>query len=203
MKEFYYIFSGYLLGSILFANLVSRILKTGNITDNSADKNPGTANAFRNGGFWCGILTLCGDILKGFLPVWLYLSAAEGQMHRPSFAFILAAPVIGHIFPVFYRFHGGKGIATTFGCLLGLLPYSRCVLILACCFIFFSCVVRISPNYYRTLCTYLCTMIFMRFLIKEKTILLGFALISLAVGYRLLTSKEEKESCKVILLWKH
>ena len=74
-----------------------------------------------------------------------------------SCAFVIAAPVIGHIFPIFFRFRGGKGIAVTFGCLLGLLPSWQPLAWLAAFFIFFSVVVRITPHYYRTLITYLCT----------------------------------------------
>lgn len=203
MREILYIIAGYLAGSMLFAKISSRLLGCGDVTEKSKDKNPGTSNAFRNGGFLCGVFTLCGDIFKGFFPVWLYLHMGNGHIGNPAFALILAAPVIGHIFPVFYHFHGGKGIATTFGCLLGILPEFQAVLVLAVCFIFFSCIIRIEPNYYRTVFTYFCTWILDLFIIKKKMILAGFTLIALSVGYRLWTSGEEKDSCKVRFLWRH
>ena len=115
---------------------------------------------------------------------------------------MIAAPVLGHIFPVFFGFHGGKGLATTFGCLLAL-PDFLPVGALALFFIFFSVGLQISPHYYRTIFTYLCT---------EATILLcghnasysvAFTVICTAVLFRLLHSKEEKKHLEVRLLWKH
>lgn len=201
MKELCCIALGYLLGSILFAKLISNVLNCGDITENSADKNPGTANAFLNGGFLCGMLTLCGDILKGFFPVWLYLRICGEDINTPALAFVMAAPVLGHIFPVFFNFHGGKGIAVSFGCLLGLLPEYRPLLILAGCFIFFSCVIRIDPNIYRTALAYICAEILMPAFVRERAILLGFTLTAAAVIFRLYTSREEKKDLKVGLLW--
>lgn len=201
MRDLFYIILGYLSGSILFANLSARLLGRDDITENTSDRNPGTANAFRNGGLLCGCLTLAGDMLKGFLPVWLYLTA--GNPDGTVFAFVLAAPVIGHILPVFHGFRGGKGIAASFGCLLGLLPDYGPVAILACCFLFFSVILRITPNYYRTLLTYLCAGILLMIFSDNSAVSLGFALIMLAVINRLLVSQEEKERCKVEFLWKH
>lgn len=107
------------------------------MTADSCDKNPGTFNAYQYGGFLCGTLTLCGDLLKGFLPVFLYhggsVSAADAGL-----AFVMAAPVYGHVLPVFHKLQGGKGIAVSFGCLLGLLPEARPVSCAGCCvFVFF------------------------------------------------------------------
>lgn len=68
----------------------------------------------------CGTLTLICELLKGFLPVYLYLRGRSPAECPAIFALILAAPVLGHAFSVFYGFHGGKGIAVSFGCLLGL-----------------------------------------------------------------------------------
>ena len=108
------------------------------------------------GGMLCGSLTLIGDLLKGFLPVFLYIKASGGRADL-GVALVLAAPVLGHNYSVFYRFGGGKGIAVSFGCLLGLLPRPIPVLILAACYITLSIVVRISPHYYRTLAAYAAT----------------------------------------------
>ncbi len=115
-----YIVLGYLSGSILFARIAAGLFHKNTILTDSADANPGTANAFVYGGFLCGIFTLLGDLLKGFLPVYLFLHTQHAS--ALPFSFILAAPVLGHAFPIFYRFKGGKGIAVSFGCLLGLLP---------------------------------------------------------------------------------
>ena len=105
-------------------------IKTENMKK-SEDGNPGTVNAFRYGGFWCGLITLCGDLLKGFIPIFLFASTHEEEIFFMPGALVLAAPVLGHAFPLFHRFRGGKGIAVSFGCLLGLMPFWRPFAILA------------------------------------------------------------------------
>jgi len=127
---------GYFSGSILYAPLFGKLLKGRDILEESRDQNPGTANAFMYGGFLCGILTLCCDLVKGFFPVYLYLRIGNRPIGA-ELAMVLAAPVVGHIFPVFFGFRGGKGIATSFGSLLGLLPETVPVLLLAGTFLFF------------------------------------------------------------------
>lgn len=201
MHTLFYVIFGYLSGSILFARISARLLGRGDVTENTRDQNPGASNAFRNGGFWCGALTLLGDLLKGFLPVWLYLRT--GDASDAGFAFVLAAPVVGHILPVFYGFQGGKGISTSFGCLLGLLPNWGPAAVLAGCFLFFTLVLRVTPNYYKTMLTYLCAGALLLAFGHIAAVSLGFALIMLAVVGRLVTSREEKESCKVEFLWMH
>ncbi len=202
IRQLSFILLGYLSGSILFARLAGRLFKRGDLTAGSPDQNPGTFNAFRNGGFCCGMVTLLGDVLKGFLPIWLCLSG-DGNMSGALFPLLLASPVIGHIFPLYHHFSGGKGIATTFGCLLGLLPEYRPVAILALCFLFSSFVVRITPHFYRTLFTYFCTGILLLFWEQHVPVTLGFLLIMAAVGVRFMTSREQKETCKVEFIWKH
>ena len=113
-----YVIIGYLSGSILYARVFEKLFHKENMIEGSRDRNPGTANAFMRGGFWCGVLTLCCDMGKGFIPVFFY---HQGEMSQLGLALILAAPAIGHIFPLFHKGRGGKGIATTFGSLLGLL----------------------------------------------------------------------------------
>lgn len=192
---------GYLCGSILFARLFGMLLRGKDITQESVDGNPGTANAFLYGGFLCGILTLCGDLLKGFLPVWMYLRRAPLSACQTALIPVMAAPVIGHLFPLFGRIKGGKGIAVTFGCLLGLAPELRPVLILAFVFIFLSAVVRVTPHYDRTIWTYRCVAAGMLFLLENRYIAAAFLLISLAVNGRMHLSDEKREKCQVKLLW--
>ncbi len=201
-RDILYIIAGYLAGSILFAPLSATLLGRRDVLAESPDGNPGTANAFRYGGFVCGVLTLAGDLLKGFLPVYFYLRQAPAR-GTIRLALVLAAPVVGHVFPVFAGFSGGKGIAATFGCLLGLAPQWTPVLILAAVFIFFSVVVRITPNYYRTIVTYLCAMGLMLLARPGAGVTLGFGIIMLAVLYRLSKSTEEKQAMKVRTLWTH
>lgn len=198
----------YLSGSILYAPIWARILHTKSITDESKDHNPGVANAFTYGGFTCGSLTLLCELFKGIIPVQLYLIATGGlrPMDNALFALVLAAPVIGHIFPVFNGFRGGKGIAVTFGCLLGILPVYQPVIIMAASFIFFSVIIKVSPHFYRTAVSYLIALpLIAVFSFKAGivSVALGFIIISAAVGYKLFSSPEEREKVKVSLLWMH
>ena len=153
-------------------------------------------NAFMHGGMLCGTLTLIGDILKGFLPVFLFLKVSGGAVGF-GIALVLAAPVLGHNYSVFYRFEGGKGIATSFGCLLGLFPQLVPALILAVCYITLSVIVRISPHYYRTLAAYSASAAIGLFLIPEAGIRTGMAIISVLIIIKHLASKEEKSKFSV------
>ncbi|MGI6011453.1 MAG: glycerol-3-phosphate acyltransferase [Ruminococcus sp.] len=195
---------GYLAGSILFARVFGRLICGKEITEESRDKNPGTANAFLYGGFWCGFLTLCADLLKGFLPVYLFFRSQPPDVLEHAFpgALVLAAPVAGHIFPLFYRFRGGKGIAVTFGSLLGLFPEMYPAAVLAAVFLFFSLVLRITPHFYRTAAVYLSCALLLILGPGEKAVQTGFLIIAVLVCWRLHTSEEEREKCKVRLLWK-
>lgn len=201
LNTFLFILAGYFSGSVLYAQIFARLFGHQNLAEISSDHNPGTANAFRYCGFGCGVLTLICDLLKGFLPVSLFMANPE----QPSYAYalVLAAPVIGHTFSVFDHFHGGKGIAVTFGCLLGLFPVWRPLALLAFYFILFSVVLKISPDYYRTLAAYLCSLASMVFVVDQVEICRGFLLLSSAVLFRLLTSKEKKAQLEVKWLWTH
>lgn len=198
-----YILFGYFLGSFLFAKIIAGIFHKDNMISDSADGNPGTANAFLYGGFFCGILTLSGDLLKGFLPVFMFAHWQQEAVSVLSVALVMVAPILGHAFPIFYRFRGGKGIAVSFGCLLGLLPFWVPVAVLAAYFLFFSLVLRVTPHFYRTFITYLCSAVTIYFLLGYNGVSLGFLLITAVVCLRLHLSKEEREELKVRLSWMH
>ena len=204
MSKAAWILFGYLSGSILYARIFAKLFRKEDMIEKSRDRNPGAGNAFMYGGFWCGVLTLTCDILKGFFPVYLFMQyEPELSPDMLSIAFVMAAPVVGHAFPVFYKGRGGKGIAVTFGCLLGLFPFLEPFAILAAFFIFFSCILRINPHYYRTLAAYICALIGMLLLVKQPMVLLGFAIIAVVVSSRMLLSEEEKEKMRIKLLWMH
>ena len=203
IKTIGFIFLGYLSGSVLYARIFAALFKKDNMIENSKDQNPGTANAFMYGGFWCGLLTLIFELAKGFLPVSFYIHQAGARFPEDiSSALVIAAPVIGHAFPVFFKFRGGKGIAVSFGCLLGLLPLWQPLIILAFLFILFSVVLRISPHFYRTFVSYISALVCMFFLVKEPVICIGFSLIAAVVIIKLIFSKEKREKPEVSLLWK-
>ncbi len=202
MKSTLFVLIGYFSGSVLYARVFANLFKKNDFINMSCDNNPGTSNAFRYGGFWCGVFTLAGDVLKGFFPVFLYMTYINKEAYNwLPVSLIMAAPVIGHAFPVFYGFQGGKGIAVTFGCLLGLLPIWQPLMTLAIYFIFFSVVLRITPHYYRTLAAYICSFVTMIFTIESIIIRTGFMIISSVVILRLLISKENKERIEVKLMW--
>lgn len=197
-RTLFYLLAAYLSGSILYAHIWGRLICHKDVTAGTRDKNPGAANAFMEGGFLCGTLTLVCDLAKGFVPVWLFLRQADCNDY--FLALILAAPVMGHIYPLFHHFQGGKGIAVSFGCLLGLYPSIGCALILAACFIGFSTILVISPHYYRTLAAYLAATAITFLTVKFQAVRWGMLLISGTVSFKLLTCGEKTERCKVKLL---
>lgn len=109
-----------------------------------ADKNPGAANVFALCGPVTGTICLILDLAKGFAPV--YLAAQHLPMSDLRFGLVMLAPVLGHALGVFNHWHGGKCIATSFGVLLAVFPFSPMLLLLAGLYILFVAVVRIRPN---------------------------------------------------------
>lgn len=79
--------------------------------------NPGATNVLRVGGKLPAALTLLGDALKGFIPVFL---TALVTSHPPTIALAALAAFIGHLYPIFFNFEGGKGVATAIGAILGI-----------------------------------------------------------------------------------
>lgn len=101
----------YLLGSISSALIVSKIMKLPD-PRMAGSKNPGATNVLRLSGKKAAIITLIGDILKGFIPV---LAGRLLGVSELVLALTALAAVAGHVFPVFLNFKGGKGVATAFG----------------------------------------------------------------------------------------
>lgn len=194
-----YILIGYLSGNVLYANVFGNIFGVRERYAESADKNPGTTNAFKYGGFWCGTLTLLFELMKGALPVLFYVRT--GGLNGWGLPLVMAAPVLGHILPIFHEFHGGKGIAVTFGVLAGLIPYIRPLLLFAAAFIFLSVIVKVSPHYYRTIAAYLLSVALMLVRRPVPNVFVGFLAIAALVCLRMALSREEKESLEVKLLW--
>ena len=106
--------AGYLLGSISSAILVCRLMGLPDPREHGSG-NPGATNVLRVGGKKAAALTLLGDILKGLLPV---LVAQLLGVATPVLAAVAVAAILGHLFPVFFGFRGGKGVATSLGALL-------------------------------------------------------------------------------------
>ncbi|GAB2747153.1 glycerol-3-phosphate 1-O-acyltransferase PlsY [Melaminivora jejuensis] len=111
--------AAYLLGSLSFAVIVSRLM---GLSDprTYGSKNPGATNVLRSGSKAAAVVTLALDAAKGWLPVVLvrWFGAPHGLEEGTQAAVGLAA-FVGHLWPVFFRFEGGKGVATAAGVLLG------------------------------------------------------------------------------------
>jgi acyl phosphate:glycerol-3-phosphate acyltransferase len=112
--------AAYLVGSISFAVVVSKLF---GLSDprTYGSKNPGATNVLRSGNKAAAVLTLLGDGAKGWLAVWL------AQQYGPQYgiedggiALAALAVFVGHLWPVFFKFVGGKGVATALGVLIGL-----------------------------------------------------------------------------------
>lgn len=111
----------YLIGSISFAVVVSRAYRLPDPRQYGSG-NPGATNVLRSGRKSAAALTLLGDSFKGWLAVFAAANwAADGT--ELAMALAAVAVILGHMYPVFHRFQGGKGVATALGVLLGLSPW--------------------------------------------------------------------------------
>jgi len=121
--SFVLILLSYLIGSVSFAVVVSRAMGLQDPRQ-FGSKNPGATNVLRSGNKTAAALTLLGDAAKGTLAVWLARLVADAQALPAAVVAITAVAVfLGHVFPVFLRFKGGKGVATALGVLLALSPW--------------------------------------------------------------------------------
>ena len=113
----------YLLGSLSFAVLVSRVFGLPDPRSHGSG-NPGATNMLRTGRKSAAALTLLGDMAKGWLAVWLagYFMIRYGLPGWVIYAAAVAV-LLGHIYPVFFGFKGGKGVATALGLLLAISPW--------------------------------------------------------------------------------
>ncbi|MGV3495132.1 MAG: glycerol-3-phosphate 1-O-acyltransferase PlsY [Ramlibacter sp.] len=111
--------AAYLLGSLAFAVIVSKAM---GLSDprTFGSKNPGATNVLRSGSKAAAIVTLLFDALKGFVPVLLVrLYGKPWGMEDGTVALVGLAAFLGHLYPVFFRFQGGKGVATFIGVVFG------------------------------------------------------------------------------------
>ena len=112
--------AAYLIGSVSFAVVVSRAMGLADPRTYGSG-NPGATNVLRSGNKKAAILTLLGDAAKGWLAVWLaVLLAPRFGVDETGIALVVIAVFLGHLYPVFHRFAGGKGVATAAGILLAL-----------------------------------------------------------------------------------
>ncbi len=114
--------AAYLVGSLSFAVIVSRFMGLGDPRTYGSG-NPGATNVLRTGNKKAAILTLLLDALKGYLPVALVVHFGERYgLGTGTVALVAVAAFLGHLWPLFFRFQGGKGVATAAGALLAIDP---------------------------------------------------------------------------------
>ncbi len=129
--------AGYVIGCISFGYLAGKIFKGKDIREEGSG-NAGTANAIRNYGWAIGLFTFVGDVAKGAAAAWI------GFLLIPDMGMLGGTPVpvgvcigglaavLGHIWPVFLKFRGGKGVATSLGVLLIMMPIHTLIVLGAC-----------------------------------------------------------------------
>ena len=116
------VLAAYLIGSVSFAVVISRVMGLAD-PRSYGSKNPGATNVLRTGNKTAAVLTLLGDAAKGLVAVLIAKAlAARFGFGDGTIALVALAVFLGHLFPVFYRFEGGKGVATAAGVLLALHP---------------------------------------------------------------------------------
>jgi len=122
MLKVYFLFViSFLIGSIPFGYVICRIIKKIDIRKYGSG-NIGATNVYRVCGGFLGITVLILDILKGFIPVFI----SKNIFHFPSLISVITGllTIFGHIFSIFLKGRGGKGVATSFGVIIGLFPLS-------------------------------------------------------------------------------
>ena len=116
----FFVVGAYLIGSVSFAVLMSKAFGLADPRTYGSN-NPGATNVLRSGKKAAAALTLLGDAAKGWLSVWLAMRLAPHDAHYLMLvASVVLAVFFGHVFPIFLKFKGGKGVATALGVLLAL-----------------------------------------------------------------------------------
>ena len=179
MQYILFIAAGFISGSILYSYMIGKYICNIDITEISDDKNPGAANIIKYAGIKYGIPAIFLDVAKGFIPV--YVAAKYLDIESLYFVPVLAAPVLGHATAPLFNWHGGKAIASSFGCLLGLLPDSFIVLALALPLFFFTFFIIIRPDGLRCIISYTLFALYSFFYCPAQGIRYGSILIAVIV----------------------
>jgi len=132
-----YIFGAYLIGSISSAIITCKLMSLPDPRSGGSN-NPGATNVLRLGGKKAAAITLLGDTLKGYIPVQI----AVFYLNDSAVALIAVAAFFGHLYPVFFGFKGGKGVATMLGICFGFSPWVG--LATAATWLFVAKVIKIS-----------------------------------------------------------
>lgn len=166
----------------MYSYSLPKFFKGVDVRDAAPDRNPGGANAIRSAGIGIGLLCIALDVLKAFLPV--YAAVTYAGVRGMELVPVAAAPVFGHAFSPFLKFHGGKSVSAFYGSMLALWPLSRIVLLPAAAMIVFKFLVAIKPD---SLCVFVslfvsCGVLF--FLEPDSAVRAAFLLAQAVVFYR-------------------
>jgi len=121
INNFFLFIIFYIIGSLPFALILTKLFGFGDIR-NVGSGNVGATNVLRTGNKFLAFFVLCLDIIKGFIP-FLICQIYFNEMNMINKLIICHSAIIGHIFPIWLKFKGGKGVATYIGFLFGLNPY--------------------------------------------------------------------------------
>lgn len=193
---------GYLSGSVLYSNIYGQMSGIGDLSINSRDHDPGTRNAFINGGKWVGFLTLASDFLKAFVPVFLFRMNCWHATYSIGLSLVMAAPVLGNCFSIFHHFKGTKSPAAAIGVICALLPYWQPLAILAVLYVLFSSVLVIQPYLYQEIAVYAVFMLLCMFL--QGALYMNFGCVAAAaiICTKCALSQEEREAFSMEPGWK-
>ena len=122
------------------------------------------------------VLVLVMELLKGFVPV--HLAMGRLPAAEPLFGLVMAAPVLGHAFPLGNRRRGGKAIAVSFGVLLGIWPVTEPLFLLVALYLTFSLLVVVTPHFFRSVITFLLLFAGTAVLVELPGIVIGCGCVS-------------------------
>jgi glycerol-3-phosphate acyltransferase PlsY len=187
--------AAYLIGSLSFAVIISKLMGLADPRTYGSN-NPGATNVLRSGNKKAAALTLLGDALKGWIAVFLaQLAAPRLGLGDQAIALCAVAATVGHMWPVFFGFKGGKGVATALGILLALNTWMGLGLLAV--WLFMVKVVKISSLSALTAAIF--APIFAWFLLPDQNYFIAVSMIALLLIVRhkqnilgLLSGKEDK-----------
>lgn len=135
---------GFASGMVMYSYFIPMILRRRDVRTVSEDGNPGASNAIRAVGAGIGVICMALDVGKAFVPV--FCAVQFLQVRGLYLVPVAVAPVVGHAFSPLLRFRGGKAVSTTYGSLLGLVPLSQFVLVLAVTMFVFRVILVVRPD---------------------------------------------------------
>lgn len=173
--------AGFLLGSVLFAYLIPKVVCHMDITKVSADGNPGTSNVCRYCGKKIGILTGILEYGKGFFPVAIGYALIDREAVGGWLGILVAAPVLGHMFSVFHRGRGGIGIAPMCGTLIASFLFTKLALYVVVLYAIAKFGLKFKYQCERTRFVFLSFLIGIQFLEKNMVYRLTYGILSALV----------------------